>query len=141
MIMKNHYSLDKSAKHDLAVQIAFERFEQMHPKEKQPTWLKYCMALNITQNRNQNWVIKMILRPKYKLPPNMYWVWQDNGIPILVEVNPDNGEKSVIICCGPPVDDLVFFEVEVDAANNLTKIQVDCDPNTLNGDHYEINTR
>lgn len=139
--MRNNYSLDKSNAHDLAIHVACEIFEQMYPQQKQPTWLKYCMAMRITKNSSKNWVVKMILRPKYQLQPNMHLAWQDDGFPMMVDVEPNTGKESIVICCGPYPDDVVFFEVEVDSITNSTTILVDCDPNSLDGDLYEINRR
>ena len=46
---------------DLSIFAACKKFEEMHPKEKQPEWLKYCMSMRTMRNHNKNWVIKMIL--------------------------------------------------------------------------------
>lgn len=137
--MKSNDSLDKNDEHDLAIQIACERFEQLYPIETQPTWLKYCMSINVTKNRNQNWVVKMKLRPKYELKTNRYLAWHDDGTPIIVEADPATGKKKIVICGGPPVDHVIFFEVEIDVVNHLPTVHVNCDLNSLDGKQYEIN--
>lgn len=137
--MRSNYSLDKNDEHDLAIQIACEKFEQLHLIETQPTWLKYCMSMNVAKNNNQNWVVKMKLRPKYELKPNMYLAWQDDGIPIIVEVDPATAKKMIVICGGPPMDEVIFFEVEINFVNNLSTVLLDCDLNSLDGKQYEIN--
>lgn len=75
--MSNNYN-----DHDLSIQIACKKFEEIYPKEIQPEWLKYCMSMRVARNQNRNWVIKMILLPKPQLEPNQYWQWEDDGITI-----------------------------------------------------------
>jgi len=130
---------DKNEDYDTAVFIACRKFDEMHPKEKLPEWLKYCMSMKVQKNQNNNWVIKLVLLPKPKLKNNQYWQWQDDGIPILIEVDPLTEKKSVVICGGPAIDDEVFFEVEVDLTKNITILIIDIDPNKLDGTKYEIN--
>lgn len=59
--------------YDLAVCIACKKFDEIYFKERQPDWLKYCMALKVTRNQSKNWIIEMLLLPKYELKENEYW--------------------------------------------------------------------
>lgn len=58
--------------YDKCVLIACKKFEEKHPKEEQPEWLKYCMSMKVNRNQYKNWVIKLILQPKPKLRSNEY---------------------------------------------------------------------
>lgn len=129
------------ADHDLAVKIACRKFEETYSKEKQPEWLKYCMSMRSEKNQSKNWVIKMLLMPKPELEPGQYWHWNDNGIPILMQIDPLTKNKEVVICGGCALDAEVFFEVEVDFVSNVATIITDIDPNKLNGERYEMNMR
>ena len=55
------------------------------------------------------------------------------------EVDPQTKKKSVVICCGPPMDMEVFFETEVDLLHNRVTVIVDMDLNKLDCSAYEIN--
>lgn len=81
----------------------------------------------------------MRLLPKPELKPNQYWELEDDGIPMLYEVDPQTKKKSVVICCGPPMDMEVFFETEVDLLHNRVTVIVDMDLNKLDCSAYEIN--
>ena len=132
---------DKYNDHDRAVLMACEKFEELHPHADQPYWLKYCMSLNVVKNKNSNWVIKFLIFPKPILKANQYWEWNDNGIPLLIEVDPKNNKKSIIICVGTPVEPEVFFEVEIDLDKNKAIILNDTKLDRLDGSKYEINRR
>ena len=127
--------------HDLAICIACKKFDEMHPKETLPEWLKYCMSMKVVRNQNDNWVIKLVLMPKIKLKNNQYWQWESDGIPILIEVDPLTEKKSVVICGGPAAGVEIFFEIEVDLVKNSSLVIIDIDPNKLDGTKYEINRR
>ncbi len=71
-----------------------EIFDELYPKEMQPSWLKYCMSMKAAKNQDKNWVIKMVLSPKPKLKPNQYLHWEDDGVSILFEVDPITKAKS-----------------------------------------------
>ena len=125
--------------HDLAVCIACKKFDEMHVKERQPDWLKYCMAMRAARNQSKNWVIEMFLSPKYELEENEHWYWGDSDIPSLIEVDPITEEVRYILCCGPAAEKVVFFAVEVDIANDVVNILTDIDLNKLDGTKYEMN--
>ena len=132
---------NKHNDHDLSVLVACKKFEELLPKEKQPEWLKYCMSMRTMRNHNKNWVIKMILLSKPELKSNQFWQWEDDGIPILFQIDPATKKKSVVICGGPSTNIEVFFEVEVDLKNDKVMVLVDTDLNKLDGAKYEINRR
>ncbi len=44
---------DKYNDHDRAILMACEKFEEVHPHADQPSWLKYCMSLNVVKNKNE----------------------------------------------------------------------------------------
>ena len=98
--------------HDLAVCIACKKFDEIYSKERQPNWLKYCMAVKATRNQSRNWVIEMFLSPKLELKENEYWCWDDKGLPSLINVNPITEEVQHIICCGPPAEKVVFLQLK-----------------------------
>ena len=124
---------------DLSIFAACKKFEELHPMEEQPKWLKYCLKMRAVRNENKNWVVQMRLLPKPELKPNQYWELEDDGIPMLYEVDPETKKKSVVICCGPPMDMEVFFETEVDLLQNRVTVIVDMDLNKLDCSAYEIN--
>lgn len=132
---------NKEGEHDLAVCIACKKFDETYPKERQPDWLKYCMTLKATRNQSKNWVIEMLLSPKYELEENEYWHWNDGGLPELVEVDPITEEVRHVICCGPSAEKVVFFAVEVDIENDVVNILINIDPNRLDGTKYVMNLR
>ena len=125
--------------HDLAVCIACKKFDEIYSKERQPDWLKYCMALKVTRNQSKNWIIEMLLSLKYELKENQYWCWNDRGLRELVTVDPVTEEVKDVIYCGPSAEKVVFFAVEVDIANDVANILIDIDPNKLDGTKYELN--
>ena len=119
--------------------MACEKFEELHPQETQPDWLKYCMYMMIGRNDRENWVIKMILRPRAKLQPGTQWELDPNGLPFLIYVDPDTGKRSVVICGGPAPFPEVIFAVEADRSGVLVEVAVNVDLGTLDGDEYEMN--
>lgn len=127
--------------HDKAISVACQKFEEMHPIVEQPEWLKYCMTMNIVKNYKKNWVIKFLLFPKPILKDNQYWEWDDDGIPLLVQIDTKTNKKSIVICGGPRVEPEIFFEVEVDINHDKIIILKDTQLNELDGERYEINRR
>ena len=126
---------------DLALCIACKKFDEKYPKEMQPEWLKYCMFMKAARNQNKNWVIQMALSPKPKTKPNQYWHWEDDGIPVLIDVDLNTQKETIVLCDGPAPDLEVFFEVEVDLAGDRVTVRKDTDPNKLDGTKYEMNIR
>lgn len=124
--------------YDLAVCIACKKFDEMYAKERQPDWLKYCMAVRTARNQSKNWVVEMVLLPKYELNENEYWCWDDRGEALLMKVDLITGELSNIVSCELSAERVVFFAVEVDIAKDVVNILTDIDPNTLNGTKYVI---
>ena len=96
--------------HDLAISIACHKFDEIHPKEEQP-----------------------------ELKSGQYWHWEDDGVPVLFEVDPVTGKKSVVICGGPEMEVEVFFEAEVDLAKDMVTVLMDTDLHKLDRTKYEIN--
>lgn len=132
---------NKCDNHDKAILMACEKFEEIHPIEDQPKWLKYCMSMNVVKNQNKNWIVKFLISPKPVLEVNQYWEWEDDGIPLLVQIDPITNKKSIVICGGVPVAPEVFFEVEIDYKQNLAIVLKDTQLNKLDGNKYEINRR
>ncbi len=132
---------DKYNDHDRAILMACEKFEEVHPHADQPSWLKYCMSLNVVKNKNKNWVIKFLILPKPSIEDNQYWEWEDDGIPLLIEVDSKTNKKSIVICGGTSVEPEVFFEVEIDLDQNEAIILNDTRLDRLDSSKYEINRR
>lgn len=132
---------NKYNSHDKAILMACEKFEEIHPHENQPRWLKYCMSLNVAKNKNKNWVVKFLISPKSILESNQYWEWEDDGIPLLVQIDPKTNKKSIVICGGVSAAPEVFFEVEIDLNQNLAIVLKDTQLNKLDASKYEINRR
>lgn len=127
--------------HDKAISMACDKFDEIHSIENQPRWLKYCMSMNVKKNQNKNWVVKFLILPKPELEVNQYWEWEDDGIPLLVQINPISNKKSIIISGGEPTVPEVFFEVEIDLNKNLAIVLRDTQLDKLDGNKYEINRR
>ena len=127
--------------HDRAILMACEKFEERYPNGEQPTWLKYCMWMNVMKNQNKNWVVKFYLSPKPVLKSNQYWEWEDDGIPLLIEVDSITNKKSIVICGGAPVDPEVFFEAEINLEQNFVIVHKELQLDKLDGNKYEMNRR
>lgn len=127
--------------HDLAISIACKKFDEIYPKELQPEWLKYCMFMNVEKNENRNWVIKFKLKHKPQINANQYWMWHDDGTPVLFEVDPTTTEKRIVISGGNEIEFTTFFETEINLLKNETIILVNVDPNKLDGSVFEVNRR
>ena len=127
--------------HDEAILMACKKFDELHADHDEPKWLKYCMSLNITKNERKNWVVKFLVFPKPKLEYNQYWDWQEDGTPLLVQMDPQTNQKSIVICGGAPVPPVVLFEAEIDRAKNRVIVLKDTELNQLDGSNYEINRR
>ncbi len=127
--------------HDKAILMACKKFEEIHPNVEQPEWLKYCMTINVVKNNKKNWVVKFLLFPKPILKDNQYWEWEDDGTPLLVQVDAKTNKKSIVICGGPRIEPEVFFEVEVDINQNVVMILKNTQLDKLDGEKYEINRR
>lgn len=127
--------------HDEAILMACKKFDEIHSNNDEPKWLKYCMSLNITKNEHKNWVVKFLVFPKPILEYNQYWDWQDDGMPLLIQIDPQTNKKSIVICGGEPASPVILFEVEIDIAKNSVTILKDTNLTQLDGAKYEINRR
>lgn len=122
---------------DRAVNIAWKKFEEIHPEEMRPKWLEKYMVISGTQNQNKNWVIKITLLFKMQLKSNQHWEWVNNHLR-LVETDEITGKPSIVICGGPPAGSELLFEVEIDFAKDLVKVVADRELNTLEQTKYEL---
>lgn len=122
---------------DRAVNIAWKKFEEVHPKEMRPKWLEKYIIISGTKNQNKNWVVRITVLLKTELKSNQYWEWVNNH-PRLVEVDEITGEHSIVICGGPAAGSEILFEVEIDFVKDLVKVIVDKDLNTLDKTKYEL---
>lgn len=119
------------------VRIAWNKFEEKHPKESRPEWLDKCISISETRNQNNNWIIVISMLPKVQLKPNQHWELR-KGIPVLVEVDLITQERSIIICGGPAVDIEILFKAEVNLDDNSVAVLADTDLNMLDRNKYEI---
>ncbi len=126
--------------HDEAISMACQKFDEIH-SDDEPKWLKYYLSLNIAKNERKNWVVKFLIFPKPILEYNQYWDWQDDGMPLLVQIDPQTNKKSIVICGGGPIPPVVLFEAEIDINENSVIILKDTKLNQLDGSKYEINRR
>lgn len=122
---------------DMAIKIAWKKFEEKHPKELWPEWLSKFITISGTKSQNNNWLIKITALPKTQLKPNQHWE-EKRGIPVLVEVDPITGKRSIVICGGPAVDVEVIFQVEIDLFKGTATVITDTDVEILDGTKYEI---
>jgi len=132
---------NKYDEHDMAFVTALDKFDEKHPKEMRPNWLENYMTISGNKNPNNNWLIRIILLPKIQLEPNQHWEWGDDGIPVLVRVDPITEERFMVICGGPAEDIETIFEVEVNLAKDLVTILVDTDLDTLDVSKYQAHRR
>lgn len=128
----------KYSEYDIASFLATEKFEEKHPKEKQPEWLRRYILVTGVKNENKSWIIRRILFHKIQLKANQHWEQSPKGNPLLIEVDPITRKESVIIGGGYPADFEVIFEVEVDLANNSVSVLVDTDLNVLDENKYQV---
>lgn len=126
--------------HDEAVSMACKKFDELH-SDDEPKWLKYCMSLNIVKNERKNWIVKFLIFPKPILEYNQYWDWQDDGMPLLVQIDPQTNKKSIVICGGESIPPVVLFEAEIDIHKNSVIVLKDTDLSQLDGSKYKINRR
>ena len=127
--------------HDTAIFMACKKFDEIHANHDEPKWLKYCMSLNIVKNERKNWVVKFLIFPKPILEYNQYWDWQDDGMPLLIEIDTQTNQKSIVICGGSPAPPVVLFEAEIDINKDSIIVLKDTKLNQLDGSKYEINRR
>ncbi len=93
------------------------------------------------KNEHKNWVVKFLIFPKPILKDNQYWDWQDDGMPLLVQIDSQTNKKSIVICGGSPIPPVVLFEAEIDINKNSVMVLRDTNLNQLDGSRYEINRR
>lgn len=124
--------------HDQAILMACKKFDEIHSNTDEPKWLKYCLSLNIVKNKHKNWVVRFLIFPKPILEYNQYWDWQDDGTPLLVQIDPQTNKKSIVICEGGPTPPEVLFEAEIDINKNSVIVLKDTKLNQLDGSKYEI---
>ena len=125
----------------MAIYVACNEFERKHPIETQPKWLKYCLFLKVNKNENGNWTVKYMLHPKAELKENQYLKWEDDGVPLLVQIEPITGKETIVICGGLSRECRVIFEVEVNFVVNKSCVCIDTDLTQLDGTKYEMNIR
>ncbi|GEM_PF-2713139 len=134
-----NYKFSSNEEHDMALKIACEKFDEIHSKDKQPAWLKYCMRMRQSKNQNGNWVFKIVLTTKFEINPGLKWVWNEDGLDFLVKDDPVTGKRSFVISDGgPPAETVVIFAVEVHADGSAI-VLADTDLNLLDGTHYQLN--
>ena len=121
-----------------AVNIVWKEFEKIHPKETRPDWLENYITVSGNKNQNKNWVIRILLMSKMQLKPDQHLEWGNDGIPIVVRVDPVTGKRFMVICDGPADGIKIIFEAEVDFANDLVKILIDTNLNTLDNNKYQV---
>lgn len=105
--------------YEIASFLEMEKFEEKHPIKERPEWLQ------------------RYLFHKIQLAPNQHWEKSTKGNPLLIEVDPITGNKSVVISGGYPADHDLIFEVEVNFANGLVNILVDTDLDVLDEKKYQ----
>ena len=62
-------------------------------------------------------------------------------MPLLVQIDPQTNQKSIVICGGSPTPPVVLFEAEIDIKKNSVIVLQDTKLNQLDGSKYEINRR
>lgn len=127
--------------HDEAILMACKKFDELHTDHDEPKWLKYCMSLNIVKNERKNWVVKFLIFPKPILKCHQYWDWQEDGTPLLVQMDPRTNQKSIVLCGGALTPPIVLFEAEIDRTLKRVIVLKDSNLNQLDCSKYEINRR
>ena len=74
-----------------AVNIAWKKFEEIHPSEIRPGWLEKCITVSGNKDKDNNLIIKITLLPKTKLKSNQYWEWVNDN-PRLIEIDEMTGK-------------------------------------------------
>lgn len=64
-------------------------------------------------------MVKFLVFPKPILEYNQYWDWQDDGMPLLVQIDHQTNQKSIVICGGSPPPPVVLFEAEIDITKKI----------------------
>lgn len=130
---KNKYS-----DYEIASFLEMEKFEEKHPIEKRPEWLQRYILVTGEKTGDKSWIIRRILFHKIQLAPNQHWEKSTKGNPLLIEVDPITGNKSVVISRSYPADYDLIFEVEVNFTNSLVNILVDIDLDVLDENKYQV---
>ena len=121
-----------------AVNIAWKKFEEIHPSEIRPGWLEKCITISGNKDKDNNWIIKITLLPKAKLKSNQYWEWVNDN-PRLIEIDEMTGEKFVVICGGPAVAIEVLFSVKINLEDASATVIADTDLTGLKESKYQVN--
>lgn len=128
---------NKKDDNNSAVNIAWKKFEERHPRESWPDWLTRCIRISSSKITINNWLVKITVLPKSLLKPGQH-LEEKNGVPVLVEVDPLTGERWIVICGGPADAVEVLFEAEVDLDNGSATVITDIDIDHLDGTKYEL---
>lgn len=137
-IWRKNEEKNKYSNYDIASFLEMEKFEEKHPKEKRPEWLQRYIMVTGERTGEKRWIIRRILFHKIQLAPNQHWEKSAKDNPLIIEVDPITGNKSVVISGGYPADYDLIFEVEVDFANSSVNILVDTDLDVLDENKYQV---
>ena len=130
----------KIDEYDVATFIAKKKFEEKHPKEKQPEWLEKYIAITGEKVGKEKWIIRRIMFYKIKLESNQHWEIGPKGYPMIIETDPTTGKRYVLLRGGSSKGTKVLFEVEIDLSNGTAIVLADTDLNLLNESDYQLQT-
>ena len=123
-----------------AVNIAWKKFEEIHPSEIRPGWLEKYIIISGNKDKENYWIIKITLLPKTRLESNQHCEWV-NDCPRLIEVDEITGERVVVICGGPAVAAEVIFSAKINLENDTATVIEDTDLDRLRESKYQVNRR
>lgn len=122
-----------------AVNIAWKKFEEIHPSEIRPKWLEKCITISGNKDKDNNWIIKITLLPKAQIKSNQHWEWVNDN-PRLIEIDETTGERFVVIC-GGPAEVEVLFSAKINLENDSATVIVDTNLDRLKENKYQVNRR
>lgn len=81
--------------------------------------------------------MKFLVFPKPILEYNQYLDWQDDGMPLLVQIDSQTNQKPIVICGGSHAPPVVLFEVEIDINKKSAIVLKDTKLNQLDGSKFK----
>lgn len=127
---------EKYNEYQIAIYMAWKKFEELHPKPIRPKWLEEFISIGGTKSQNKNWIVTITLFPKIELKQNQYWERKNQDIR-LIEIDKTTGKHFVVLCDGPAKDTIIIFKAEINIIKNLVNILIDADLNKLNKAKYQ----
>ena len=113
---------------DKTLRASMEKFLTLHPRESWPNWVCKCISFEGRKDDHGIWTIEFTGIKRQPLPADSHFEII-NGREELVRINPETGEKGIIISWGsiPLSDIIVIFKTSVDPETLEVTVLIDSD--------------